>query len=301
MASFSKPFVASVVQIAPVMLDKVRTLEKVDALVGQAMKDRPSLILFPEVTIPGYPRGLSFGTVVGNRTQQGRELWQLYYENAVKVPGPETGKLGAMAKRASAWLVIGVTEQDDRNGSLYCTLLYFRPDGTLAGKHRKIKPTAAERILWAEGDGSDLNVYQTEIGRIGGLICWENYMPGARMKMYEQGVEVYLAPTADCRESWQSSMIHIACEGRCYVLGCNQIITKSQYSSALQAELAAMPEMMSNGGSVIISPLGRVLAGPHWDREGVISAQLDPGEIVRSKMDFDVIGHYARPDLFSTT
>jgi nitrilase len=301
MASFSKPFVASVVQIAPAMLDKVRTLEKVDALADQAMKDKPSLILFPEVTIPGYPRGLSFGTVVGNRTQQGRELWQLYYENAVKVPGPETGKLGAMAKRAQAWLVIGVTEQDELNGSLYCTLLYFRPDGSLAGKHRKIKPTAAERILWAEGDGTDLTVYETEIGRLGGLICWENYMPGARMKMYEQGVEVYMAPTADCRQSWQSSVIHIACEGRCYVLGCNQLITKSQYPPALQPELASMPEMMSNGGSVIISPLGKVLAGPLWDREGVISAQLDPAEIVRSKMDFDVIGHYARPDLFPTT
>ncbi len=298
MASFTRPFTAAAVQIAPIMLDKRRTLEKVAVLVDEAIKARPSLILFPEVTLPGYPRGLRFGTVVGNRTLQGRELWLRYYENSVRVPGPETDILGGMAKKAKAWLVIGVTEQDEVNGSLYCTLLYFRPDGTLAGRHRKIKPTAAERILWAEGDGSDLVVYQTEIGRLGGLICWENYMPGARMRMFEQGVEVYMAPTADCRDSWQSSMIHIACEGRCYVLGCNQIIARSQYPADLQSELEGMPELMSNGGSVIVSPLGKVLAGPLWDAEGVIHAQLDSAEIVKSKMEFDVIGHYARPDLF---
>ena len=193
---------------------------------------------------------------------------------------------------------VGVTEKDTTSDTLYCTLIYFSSDGKLLGKHRKIKPTAAERILWGEGDAKDLVVFNSSHGKIGGLVCWENYMPLARMALYEQGIEVYLAPTADCRDSWQATLTHIACEGRCYVLGCNQFVTKDQYPDYLQEEIKNQPSLMCSGGSVIVSPLGKVLAGPLFDKEGILYAEINHDEIIKSKMDFDVIGHYARPDLF---
>ena len=181
--------------------------------------------------------------------------------------------------------------------------LYFGPDGTLLGKHRKLKPTAAERLIWGEGDGSTLTVLDTELGKIGGLICWENYMPLARMAMYSKGVGIYLAPTADARDAWQATMRHIACEGRTFVLGCNQFLTKSMYPSDLEGieDLADQPEILCRGGSAIISPLGEVIAGPLYDEEGILTAELDPSEITRGKLDFDVVGHYARPDVFKLT
>jgi nitrilase len=185
-------------------------------------------------------------------------------------------------------------------GTLYCTLLYFGPDGRLLGKHRKLKPTAAERLVWGEGDGSTLTVLDTGLGKIGGLICWENYMPLARMAMYAKGVELYLAPTADARDSWQATLRHIACEGRCFVLGCNQFVTKAMYPADLPGleDLAQQPEVMCRGGSAIISPLGDVLAGPLYDQEGILVADLDLAEVARAKFDLDVVGHYARPDVF---
>jgi nitrilase len=168
------------------------------------------------------------------------------------------------------------------------------------GKHRKLKPTGAERLIWGEGDGSTLPVFETVIGRIGGLICWENYMPMARMALYSKGVEIYLAPTADARETWQATMRHIACEGRCFVLSCNQYMTKQMYPDDLAVgdELNDQPDVMCRGGSVIIGPLGDVLAGPLYDEEGILYAELAREEIIRGKVDFDVVGHYARPDVF---
>jgi len=292
-------FIAAVVQAAPVFFDKVKTLDKIQTLTVQATKENASLILFPEVFIPGYPRGLIFGTTVGGRTPEGRELFLRYWENAIHVPGKETDKLCKMAKESNAWLVIGVTEKDAISDTLYCTLLYFSPEGQLVHKHRKLKPTAAERIVWGEGDGSDLNVLNTSLGRIGGLICWENYMPLARTALYQQGIEVYLAPTADCRGSWQSTMEHIACEGRCFVLGCNQYLTKEHYPKELQSLISDdHPSLPSSGGSCIVSPLGKRLAGPLYDKEGIITAEIDHREIIKAKMDFDPVGHYARPDVF---
>jgi nitrilase len=170
----------------------------------------------------------------------------------------------------------------------------------LLGKHRKIKPTASERLIWGEGDGSTLTVIQTPFGRVGGLICWENYMPLARMAMYNLGVDLYLAPTADARDAWQASMVHIACEGRCFVLSCNQFVTKSMYPPDLEGldDLAGQPEILCRGGSVIVSPLGKVLAGPLFDQEGILTAELDVGEVVGARFDLDVTGHYNRPDIF---
>ncbi len=292
----------AVIQAAPILFDREASAAKACDLTAEAAAEGAQLILFPEAFIPAYPRGLSFGTVVGSRSPEGRLTWERYWVNSVDIPGPTTQLLGAAAKAANAYLAIGVIERDTQfsGGTLYCTLLYFGPDGSLLGKHRKLKPTAAERLIWGEGDGSTLTVLDTPLGKMGGLICWENYMPLARMAMYSKGVELYLAPTADSRDTWQATLRHIACEGRCFVLGCNQFVTKAMYPLDLPGieDLADQPEIMCRGGSVIISPLGEILAGPLYDEEGILYATLDLADVARGKLDFDVTGHYARPDLF---
>jgi nitrilase len=293
------PFLASVVQAAPVFFNKAKTVDKILQLITQASSEKSSLILFPEVFIPGYPRGLIFGTTIGGRTAEGREMLLRYWENSITVPGPETQLIAQAAKHANAYVVIGVTEKDTISDTLYCSLLYFSPQGELIHKHRKLKPTAAERIIWGEGDGRDLQVLTTPLGKIGGLICWENYMPLARTALYQQGIEIYLAPTADARGSWQSTLEHIACEGRCFVLGCNQYLTRDHYPEELRSLLSEEhPSLPSRGGSCIVSPLGKPLAGPLYDQEGMITTEIDLREVIKAKMDFDVIGHYARPDVF---
>ena len=293
----------AVVQSAPVLFDKEATVQKALGLVKDVAAQGAKIVLFPEAYVPAYPRGLTFGMRVGSRTVEGRRTWERYWANSVNVPGPDTEALGAAAREAGVYLAVGVVERDRDfgGGTLYCSLLYFGPDGQLLGKHRKLKPTASERLIWGEGDGSTLTVVSTEYGRMGGLICWENYMPLARAAMYGKGVEIYMAPTADARETWQSTLRHIALEGRCFVLGCNQYVTKSMYPRDLVGvveELEGQPEVMCRGGSVVISPLGEVLGGPLWDREGVIYVDLDMSEIARAKLDFDAVGHYSRPDVF---
>jgi nitrilase len=293
---------AAVVQAAPVLFDREATVEKTCQLTAEAASQGAKVILFPEAFIPAYPRGLSFGTVVGSRSREGRLTWQRYWANSVEVPSPATEALGAAAREAGAYLMVGVIERDSQfgGGTLYCTLLYFNPKGKLVGKHRKLKPTGAERLIWGEGDGSTLTALDTEYGKLGGLICWENYMPLARMAMYSKGVELYLAPTADARDTWQATLRHIACEGRCFVLGCNQFVTKGMYPEDLEGveELATLPEIVCRGGSAIVSPLGKLIAGPLYDQEGILYAELDLAEVAQSKFDFDVTGHYARPDVF---
>lgn len=294
-----RKFKIACVQATPVIFDKAKTLAKAEKLIQEAAKEHVKLLVFPESFIPAYPAGLGFGTVVGSRTEAGRDQFKEYWENSVEVPGKETNTLAALAKEHEMYIMMGVTERDLVSKTLYCTMLYFSQEGQLMGKHRKLKPTAAERLVWGEGDGSTLVSFDTAIGKLGGLICWENYMPLARMAMYKKGIEIYLAPTADARDTWNASMIHIACEGRCYVIGCNQYFTKSDYPKHLQNELAAdRPEVLSRGGSVIVSPLGKVIAGPLYNAEGMLTADVDLDEIIRSKMDFDVTGHYNREDVF---
>jgi len=292
----------AVVQAASVLFDCEATLEKTCQLIQEVAAEGAGLVLFPEAFIPAYPRGLSFGMVVGSRKPEGRDLWQRYWDNAVEIPSPATEALSAAVRGAGVYMAIGIVERDSEysGGTLYCTTLYIGPDGQILGKHRKLKPTGAERLVWGEGDGSTLPVFDTELGKIGGLICWENYMPLARTFMYSKGVELYLAPTADSRDTWQATIQHIACEGRCFVLGCNQFVTKEMYPADLQEhpELAEQPDVMCRGGSAIISPLGKVIAGPLYNKEGILYADLDLGEIVRAKVDFDVVGHYARSDIF---
>jgi nitrilase len=289
----------AVVQASPVVLDRDATVAKAVRLASDAAALGARLVLFPEAFVPAYPRELSFGTVVGRRTAAGRSAYQRYWDQAVDVPGPATEALGASARRNNVHLVVGVIERARReNGStLYCTLLYFGPDGTLLGAHRKLKPTAAERVIWGEGDGSTLSAFRTELGTIGGLICWENYMPLARMAMYGKGVEIYLAPTADARDSWQATLRHIACEGRCFVLSANQFVARSEWPADWEP-LPEGPEIVCRGGSAIVGPLGDVLAGPLYDAEGILTADLDRDELTRARFDFDVVGHYGRPDVF---
>ncbi|MEN0047167.1 MAG: carbon-nitrogen hydrolase family protein, partial [Bacteroidota bacterium] len=285
-----------IVQDFPVFFDKEKTIEKIEAICAEQPKNC-NLLVFPESFIPGYPRGFSFGTVIGSRTSEGRKQYLEYYQNSVDLASNDLAKLEAIAAQFQLYLVIGVTEKQAQNGSLYCSMLYISPTNGLLGVHRKIKPTGQERIIWGESDARDLVTFDTKIGKLGGLICWENYMPLARMAMYQQGIEIYIAPTADSRDGWISTMQHIALEGRCFVLSCNQYIEQSFYPEKYQAALNNQT-VECRGGSIIVSPLGEILAGPLFGETGVLLATLDLDEIIKSKLDFDVIGHYNRPDIF---
>lgn len=290
------------VQAAGRPFDPAGALGEVERHTRTAAAEGARLVLLPEAYVGGYPWGLAFGTAVGGRSEAGRRAFGRYWASAIDVPGPEVDALGAMARESEVYLCVGVIERDSTfsGGTLFCTLLYFGPDGSLLGKHRKLKPTAAERLVWGEGDGSTLTTVDTPFGRVGGLICWENYMPLARTAMYGKGVQIYLAPTADARERWQATLQHIALEGRCFVIGCNQYVHRSMYPDDLEiaAELEAWPETLSAGGSAVYGPLGEELGAPLWNEEGIVYADLDMSAIERSRFDFDVVGHYARPDVF---
>lgn len=288
---------AAVVQDAPVAFDTVQTMTKVASLVAQAAAQGAQLVVFPEAFVTGYPKGIDFGARVGMRSPAGRQMFQRYWESAIDVPGPETLTLGELARTHQLHLVIGVIER--AGGTLYCTVLFFGDDGRLLGKHRKIMPTAMERLIWGFGDGSTLTVLPTPIGKLGAVICWENYMPLLRMSMYAQGVELYCAPTVDDRETWLPTMRHIAAEGRCFVLSSCQFAKRADFPADYAPIQGDDPTtVLIRGGSCIISPLGQVLAGPVFDQPTILTADLDLSEIVRGKYDLDVVGHYARPDLF---
>jgi nitrilase len=287
-----------VIQDSPVFFDKEKTIEKIEKLVEKHAREGCELIVFPESFVPGYPRGFSFGATIGSRTVEGRKLYAEYYKNSIDVESGDLTRLEKLAKKKNIYLVIGVTEKENLTGSLFCSMLYISPDKGLLGVHRKIKPTGTERLIWSEAAGESLVTFQTKIGKLGGLICWENYMPLARMSMYKKGVEIYIAPTADSREEWTSTLKHIALEGRCFVLGCNQYFTKSMYPDKYQDLVKDEPGNICPGGSVIISPLGQVIAGPLFDTSGALITEIDLDEVTQSKLDFDVIGHYSRDDIF---
>jgi len=290
----------AVVQATPILFNKEATVAKVVTLIGQAAAGGAKMILFPEAFISGYPKGMHLGVRVGMRTPEGRKDFRRYFESAIPVPGPETARIGEAAARAGAYVTVGVIEREEGTSTLYCTAVMFGPDGALLGKHRKLKPTAGERLIWGEGDGSTMPVFSTPYGKMGAVICWENYMPMLRLAMYGKGIEIYQAPTFDARDSWQVTVRHIAMEGRCFVMTCNQYLTKSVYPTDLACydELKDMPEVLHRGGSAIISPMGEYLAGPLWDQEEIGMAELDLGAIHEARFDFDVAGHYARPDVF---
>ncbi|KAK7064302.1 carbon-nitrogen hydrolase [Favolaschia claudopus] len=303
---------ASVVQTCTQAYSLDRTLEKLEQLTRLAReRDRSQLAVFPEAFIGGYPKFSTFGAVVGERSPEGRDEYLRYYNAAIDVPSSATARIEAIAKETEVFIVVGVIERD--GGTLYCTALFVDPLDGLVGKHRKILPTASERLIWGQGDGSTLPVLERTLlpsgaaesdkvtVKMSATICWENYMPLLRNHYYSLGTQLYCAPTVDARPQWQSSMIHIALEGRVFVLAACQYAKESDYPdghAVSNAEKRNADNVMIAGGSVIVSPLGKILAGPLRDKEDVLTAELDLDDIVRGKMDFDVVGHYARPDIF---
>jgi len=293
----SERFTAAVVQAAPIPFERERTLEKLRELAADAARRGARLAVFPEAFVSAYPKGLDFGARVGIRTREGREDFRRYFDSAVDVPGPAVEFLARVARENRLYLVVGVIEREI--GTLYCTVLFFAPDGQYLGKHRKLMPTAMERLVWGFGDGSTLPVFDTPLGRLGAVICWENYMPLLRTAMYAKNIQLWCAPTADGRKTWIPTMQHVALEGRCFVFSCNQFTRRGDFPADYRAAQGDDPKtILSEGGSCIVSPLGEVLAGPDYEGECILTAEIDRGEIARGKYDFDVVGHYARPDVF---
>jgi nitrilase len=287
----------AVVQAASVAFDLERSLQKAEALAADAASQGARLVVFPEAFLSAYPRGLAFGAVVGSRTDAGREEYRRYWESSVDVPGPAVTRLGQVARENNIYVVIGVVERDA--GTLYCTVLFFAPNGDFLGKHRKVMPTASERLVWGFGDGSTMPVFDTPLGKVGALICWENYLPLMRATMYAKGIQIYCAPTADPRDSWLATVRHIAVEGRCFVLSANQFNRRRDFPADYVSAFGDDPDtIVTRGGSCIVDPFGNFLAGPNTEGEAVLVAQIDLAEIVRGKFDLDVVGHYSRPDIF---
>lgn len=254
------------------------------------------LVVMPEALLGGYPKGATFGTYLGYRLPEGREAFQAYFANAVDVPGAETDELAALSERTGAHLVVGVIERS--GNTLFCSALFFSPEGGLVAKHRKLMPTGTERLIWGQGDGSTLPVVDSPAGKLGAAICWENHMPLLRTAMYAKGVQVWCAPTVDERDVWQASMRHIAHEGRMFLVSACQV-QPSPRELGLEVPGWDPQRPLIQGNSVIVGPLGDVLAGPLRGEAGLLTADIDLEELVRARYDFDVVGHYSRPDVFS--
>jgi nitrilase len=291
------PVRVAVVQTAPVAFDLEATLERVDARTADAAARGARLVLFPEAFVSAYPRGLTFGAVIGSRSDAGRAWYQRYWASSVELEGASGARLGAIARTHAVHLAVGVIERT--GGSLHCSVALFAPDGVLVHVHRKLVPTAAERIVWAQGDGASVRGVPTPLGMVGTAICWEHYMPLLRTALHEDGVQLWLAPTADSRDSWLATMRHVAVEGRCFVLSANQHARRRDYPTDYPIDGTLAPDaVITRGGSCIVNPYGEVIAGPVYDADALLLADLDVGETVRARLDLDVTGHYARPDVF---
>jgi nitrilase len=292
--------VVAAVQAGSVLFDTPATLAKGERLIREAAASGARLVVLPEAFLGGYPKGVDFGVTVGSRSAEGRDLFRRYREAAIAVPGPETVRLAELSGQLGVDLVVGVIERD--GGTLYCTALFFTSADGLAAKHRKLLPTAAERYLWGQGDGSTMPAVRSQTGVLGAAICWENYLPLFRQTMYAKGIDIWCAPTVDDRDQWQSTMRHIALEGRCFVISANQYLTRADLPAGVHPLQGDAPEtVLIKGGSTIISPLGEILAGPARSGETVLLAEIDLAERDRSFLDFDSVGHYSRPDIFTLT
>jgi nitrilase len=289
------PFTAAVVQAGSIAFDTPATITKLADLTSDARNDGADLVVFPEAFVGGYPKGHSFGAVVGERTEEGRDWYRRYFDGALTIPGPELEQIADASH--GLHLVVGVIERE--HGTLYCSVVFLGPEGDLLGLHRKLMPTAAERLIWGFGDGSTMPVIPTSVGRLGAAICWENYMPLYRAALYAKDVQVWCAPTVDSRERWSATMRHIALEGRVFTLSANQYSVRGDYPDDYDTGYGDDPNtVLIAGGSCIVDPHGRYLVAPNRDGEAILTAEIDLAEITRGTYDFDPVGHYARPDVF---
>ena len=297
------PVKVACIQAEPVVLDREATIDKLERLAAEAAGHGAQLLVFPEAFVPAYPSSLWARALAGWSQPGAKEAFALLARESVAVPGPATDRIGAAAREHGVWIVTGVTEVDPaRPATLYNTLLYHAPDGSLAGKHRKLVPTNHERLVWGQGDGGGLRAIETPLGRLGGLVCWENYMPLARFSLYESGVEIYLASTADDSDEWQATLVHIARESRAFVVAPAHFQRASAYPDDFPLrELLEGRDVIGRGGSAILAPDGSYLAGPLYAEEGILYAELDAGRLHEERQRFDPAGHYHRPDVFRLT
>jgi nitrilase len=297
--AMERPVTVACVQAEPVILDRSGTLDRLEELASEAARNGAELIVFPETFVPVYPSSRWAKAFAGWQSDGAKATFARIAQNSIAVGSPEERRLGAAAKELGVWLVTGVNEvEPERPGTIYNSLLYHSPDGELALHHRKLVPTNHERLIWGQGDGRGLHAVETGFGRVGGLICWENYMPLARVALYEAGVEIYIAPTADDSDQWQATLVHIARESRAYVVAPCHFQRAPSYPSdfALASELQGV-EGMGRGGSAILAPNGSYLAGPLYEEEGILYAELDPALLLAERQRFDPVGHYSRPDV----
>ena len=291
------------VQAEPVVLDRAGTLDKLEHVTREAADAGARLVVFPETFVPAYPSSTWAKAFAGWADPRAKAAFALLARESLAVPGPDCDRLGRIAHENDVWLVTGVNEVDpERPGTIYNSLLYHAPDGSLALHHRKLVPTNHERLVWGQGDGRGLRAIQTDLGRIGGLICWENYMPPARFALYESGVEIYVGSTADDGDAWQATLVHIARESRAFVVAPAHFQRASAYPDdfPLRAELGDA-DVIGRGGSAILGPDGAYLAGPLYDQEGILYAELEPARLYEERQRFDPAGHYHRPDVLGLT
>jgi nitrilase len=294
-----EPVTVACAQLEPVVLDRDATIEKLAGGAADAAGKGAQLAVFPEAFVPAYPSSTWAKALAGWSDDGAKDAFALFAREAVEIPGPAERRLGEIAREHELWLVTGVTERDPaRPGTLYNTLLYHSPSGELALKHRKLVPTNHERLVWGPGDGGGLETVDTPLGRIGGLICWENYMPLARFALYESGVELYIASTADDGDAWQSTLVHIARESRAFVIAPSHFQRASSYPRDFPLRsLLDGADVIGRGGSAILAPDGSYLAGPLYDEEGILYAELEPARLDAERQRFDPVGHYNRPDV----
>ncbi|MBR6015094.1 MAG: carbon-nitrogen hydrolase family protein [Firmicutes bacterium] len=288
----------AVIQGAPVMFDKKACVEKAIRLIDECAAKGTELIVFPELFIPCYPYGMTFGFTVGSRTKPGREDWKVYYDNSILADGEEMAQIVDAAVRNNAYVSIGYSEVDAVTATLYNSNMMISPKGEKMN-HRKLKPTGSERVVFGDADKDYFPVMETPWGPMGCLICWESYMPLARVALYEKGVTLYISANTNDNQEWQDTVRHIAIEGHCYFINCDMFFTRDMYPKTLNAqdEIAKLPDIICRGGSNIIDPFGHVVGETIWDKEGIIFAELDMQKVPASRMEHDVCGHYARPDV----
>ncbi|MBQ9843433.1 MAG: carbon-nitrogen hydrolase family protein [Oscillospiraceae bacterium] len=288
----------AVVQGSPVMFDKDQCVDKALTLLRECAANGAELVVFPELFIPGYPYGMTFGFTVGSRKADGRLDWKQYYDNSITAAGPEMQRIIEAARELGVYVSIGYSERDTVTATLYNSNMMIAPDGT-AMNHRKLKPTGSERVVWGDAERDFFPVMPTPWGPMGNLICWESYMPLARVALYQKGVTIYISPNTNDNKEWQDTIRHIAIEGHCYFVNCDMYFTRDMYpeTAGAAAEIAALPEIVCRGGSSVIDPYGHAVTETLWDCEGILYADLDMQKVPASRMEHDVCGHYARPDV----